>query len=543
MMPPPGRDLPGGSGGPGGSATLPLPPEIEWRTPLALLARNARANPNRLGLVAASAEGGEMRLSFAAFAFAVDKAAVVLAGAGLRRGEHLGILMTNAAAAEYLLIALGAMRLGAVVVPLNTRFALPELVAAVEDMDCAMLAHEAALQGPAAALAEAVPRIAGRILRVGPGGGWAAALAEARPAGYPFPEIDENDLADILLTSGTTGRAKGVMLSHANAVAVGIAVAGGLDLGPQDTYQSPFPLFTSSGFHFNVMAALWAGATLVVEPAVDLPATLARMTRERTTVYCAVPAVFIFMLDAHDPTHHDLSAMRVFDYGGAPMAREVIRRLARTFPHVELRQTYGLTEAGPTGTFLAGRDALRKLGSLGRPMPLCDVRVMRPDLTEAAPGEMAEIVMRGPAIARGYWGRPDATAEAFHDGWLWTGDLGQMDDEGYLYYLDRGKDVIIRGGFNITSMEVENAIFEHPAIREVAVIALPHDRLGEDVCAVVVLRDPDLVPAIDDLRAFAAARIADYKVPRHWHFVAELPRNPTGKVLKTALRQMLRGGA
>ncbi len=524
------------------AASHPLPDGIEWRTPLALLARNAALYPNKLALVAQSAMGGETRLGYAALAFAVDRAADALRTAGLGPGDKLAILLTNSAAGEYLPIAFGAMRLGAVVVPLNTRFAVPELLAAVEDMDCEFLVHEVAFDATVAKLTEGSARFTGRTIRVGPGGDWADRYEAGLPARGGFPEIGENDLADILLTSGTTGRSKGVMLTHANAVATGCAVAGGVDLGPRDTYQSPFPLFTSSGFHFTLMAAWWAGATMIVEPGVDIEATLARMTRERTTVYVAVPAVYIFMLDVYDPAQHDLSSMRVFDYGGAPMAREVIRRLAQTFPHVELRQTYGLTEAGPSGTFLAGEDALRKLGSLGTSMPLCDVRVMRPDLTETAVGEMGEIVMRGPTVSRGYYKRPEATAETFHDGWLWTGDLGQRDEDGYLYYLDRSKDVIIRGGFNIASMEVENAIFENPKVKEVAVVAVPHDKLGEDLCAFVVAQD-GAAPTPDELATFTAERIADYKVPRRWVFVTELPRNPTGKVLKNVLREKARQDA
>lgn len=524
------------------SPSPPLPGDIEWRTPLQLLARNARLYPNKLALVASSADGAEVRLSYAALAFSVDKAADALRAAGLGPSDHLAILMTNAAAAEYVSIAFGAMRLGAVVVPLNARFAAPELRAAVEDMDCTFLVHESSFDGAVAKFTEGSDRFAGRRIRVGGDGDWAARYAAGRPARGGFPKVDEDDLADILLTSGTTGRSKGVMLTHGNAVATGVAIAGSLDLGPQDTYQSPFPLFTSSGFHFNLMAAWWAGATMVIEPVVDLEATLRRMTRERTTVYCAVPAVYIFMLDAYDPARHDLSAMRIFDYGGAPMAREVIRRLAEIFPHVELRQTYGLTEAGPTGTFLPGRDAIRKLGSIGTSMPLCDVRVMRPDLSEAAPGEPGEIVMRGPAVSRGYYKRPDATAQTFHSGWLWTGDLGQTDADGYLYYMDRAKDVIIRGGFNIASMEVENAIFEHPQVKEVAVVAIPHAKLGEDLCAFIVPQ-PGPEPAPRELMDFVTERIADYKVPRRWIFVTELPRNPTGKVLKAVLREWARQDA
>lgn len=520
----------------------PLPDTVEWRTPFDLLARNVALYPNKLALVAYSSEGKEERLSYAALTHAIDRAADGLRSYGLRRGDHVAILMTNRAAAEYVMIAWGAMRLGAVVVPLNARFAVPELLAAIEDMDCRYLVHETGFDETVAALTDRTDRIEGRCIRVGKDGDWAKIYEAGQALGGGFPDLSSEDLADILLTSGTTGRSKGVMLTHGNAVATGAAIAGGLDLGPQDTYQSPFPLFTSSGFHFNLMAAWWAGATMVIETEVDLEATLARMTRERTTVYCAVPAVYIFMLDAFDSARHDLSSMRVFDYGGAPMAQDVIRRLAKIFPHVELRQTYGLTEAGPSGTFLAGCDALRKLGSLGTPMPMCDVRVMRPDGTETDPDEMGEVVMRGPAVSQGYYKRPDANAETFRDGWLWTGDLARRDADGYLFYMDRKKDVIIRGGYNITSMEVEDAIFEHPSVEEVAVVSVPHEKLGEDICAFVVLRKAKPTTK-EELMEFLSARIADYKIPRRWVFVPELPRNPTGKILKNELRERARNHA
>lgn len=526
------------------SPTCPLPAEVTERTVFALLHRNAALYPNKLALIADSITGVQARLSYAALSWQIDKAADGLRRAGVRQGDHVAILLNNTAAAEYVLAAFGAMRLGAVVVPLNGRFAVPELVAAVEDMDCSVLIH-------GAEFADRVLQVLGKtsdalrlVIQAGDGGvdghrRWEGVLAQGIPATGGFPDPGEDDLADILLTSGTTGRSKGVLLTHGNAVATGIAIASSLDLGPQDTYQSPFPLFTSSGFHFNLMAAWWAGATMVIEPGVDIEETLRRMTRERSTVYCAVPAVYIFLLDSYTEGEHDLSAMRIFDYGGAPMAREVIRRLAEVFPHVELRQTYGLTESGPSGTFLPGADSLRKLGSIGKAMALCEVSVVRPDASPVEPGEMGEIVMRGPAVCQGYYKRPDATAELLHDGWLWTGDLGTIDEDGYLFYLDRNKDVIIRGGFNVASMEVENAIFEHPGVMEVSVVAKPHDKLGEDICAFVVPQRGTEIGA-DDLIAFCKLRIADYKVPRHWEFVEELPRNPTGKIQKNVLRDMAR---
>lgn len=522
-------------------ATRPLPGDIQCRTPLQLLARNARLYPNKLAIVAESCTGVQARLTYSALAWHVDKAADALRNAGLSRGQHIGILLTNNSAIEWLCIAFGAMRLGAVVVPLNTRFADRELISAIQDMDCVALAYgeEFAPRVPTFLPAlDAAPQL---LISVGNGAtgdsNWQTLMDAGEANRGGFPEIGERELADLLLTSGTTGRSKGVMLSHGNAVATGAAVAGALSLGPDDIYQSPFPLFTSSGFHFNIMATWWAGATLIVEPRVEAEETLSRMTRERTTVYCAVPAVYLFMLERYSPAVHDLSSMRVFDYGGAPMAREVIRKLADTFPHVELRQTYGLTEAGPSGTFLAGCDSIRKLGSIGTSMPLCETTVRKTDLSEVSPGEAGEIVMRGPTIMKGYYKSPEETAKAMRDGWLWTGDLATLDEDGFIFYLDRSKDVIIRGGFNVSSMEVENAIFEHPNVKEAAVVSIPHDKLGEDLFAFVVARE-GVVLGPEELTAFCKGRIADYKVPRRWSFVKELPRNPTGKVLKNKLREV-----
>lgn len=527
------------------NATQSLPADIECRTPLQLLARNAQLFPNKLAVVAECSTGTQARLTYSALSWQVDRAADALRGAGIGRGDHLGILLNNNSALEYLSLALGAMRLGAVVIPLNARFADRELIAAINDMDCVALAYGTEFIGRISAFARRLANPLRLAILVGSGTAdnarnWATVLEAGKADRGGFPEINENDLADILLTSGTTGRSKGVMLTHGNAVATGVAVAGSLSLGPNDIYQSPFPLFTSSGFHFNIMATLWAGATLVIEPGVDVDSILARMTRERTTVYCAVPAVYIFMLERYDADQHDLSSMRVFDYGGAPMAREVIRKLADTFPHVELRQTYGLTEAGPTGTFLPGSEAIRKLGSIGTAMPLCTTTVRKSDLSEVGPGEPGEIVMRGPTVMRGYYKQPAETAKVMHDGWLWTGDVATLDDDGYIFYLDRNKDVIIRGGFNISSMEVENAIFEHPSVKEAAVVSIPHDKLGEDLCAYIVAREGmSLDP--EELAVFCRERIADYKVPRRWNFVDALPRNPTGKVLKNTLREQARG--
>jgi acyl-CoA synthetase (AMP-forming)/AMP-acid ligase II len=522
------------------SAVQPLPKSFRERTIFDLIDRGARDYPNRLAVVAESALESQVRLTYAQLTWSIDKAADALRSAGVREGDHVGILLSNEAACEFVRIAFGAMRLGAVVVPLNTRYVATEQLYSVTQMDCRVLVYESVF-------GETVRQIAPELLNVkafievganvdNDALSWSALYASGRAEERGFPEIGEDDLADILLTSGTTGLPKGVMLTHSNAVATGVAIAGALGLRATDVYQSAFPLFTSSGFHFNLMSVLTAGATIVIEPRFDVAEMLERITQERSTVYLGVPAAYIFMMEVYDQSQHDASSIRLFDYGGAPMAKDVIRQLSSLFPSVELRQTYGLTESGPTGTYLTGDLSLTKLGSIGREMPLCKVRCVTPDLSSVAVGEIGEIVMCGPAIMRGYYKNAEATAASIHDGWLWSGDLGTVDEDGFLYYVDRNKDIIIRGGFNISSMEVENVLFEYPHLQEVAVVAVPHAKLGEDVCAFVVPRK-NMQLDIKALQEFCSERLADYKVPRQIVLIDELPRNPTGKIQKNVLRE------
>lgn len=520
-----------------------LPSWVEERTILGLLERGRREHPNRVALIAASVEGGTVSYTYARLHDAVCRAAVSLEAAGVGRGDHVGILLSNGCAAEYVPIAFGVMRLGGVAVPLNTRYAAKEQAYSVDAMDCRLLIYEAAFRS---VVDEIRPRLdkVGTYIQIGgepsaPIRDWHVLDRAAVARSGSFPGICEDDVADILLTSGTTGYPKGVMLTHANAVATGIAVSGALGLRETDVYQSAFPLFTSSGFHFNLLSVFSVGATIIVEPEFDVERMLETIARERTTVYLGVPAAYIFMLEAYDDDRHDLSSVRLFDYGGAPMAKEVIRQLFTRFPWVELRQTYGLTEAGPTGTYLPGDLAIDKLGSVGKAMPLCEVQCLQSDLRVVSVGEVGEIVIRGPTVMAGYYKNPEATESSHHDGWLWTGDLGTVDEDGFLYYVDRNKDIIIRGGLNISSMEVENALFEHPDIQEVAVVATPHRELGEDVFVFAVMKAGATV-TVEDLRSFCSERLADYKIPRKFQFIDELPRNPTGKIQKNVLRNRVR---
>lgn len=518
------------------AATLPLPPDVAERTVSALVSNQARRSPNRLALVAQSPLAGEARLTWAQVAHAMKRVAGNLVRAGVRPGEHVGILLSNAAGREAALSLLGLGRLGAVGVLLSPRMAAPELADAVRRTGCCALiaASESAASVASLDAAGALPPLLFGVGDIGvPARAWEDLLA---PCPSPPEWAGEDTVFDIILTSGTTGQPKAVMLSHGNAVAAGLATARGLGFREADVMQTALPVTSSGGFHVCVLGILAAGGTAVVSPPFDAEGEFARISRERASVYVAVPSMYAFLLDRHDPKRHDTSSLRLMDFGAAPMAAETIKRLRRAFPAVELRQNYGMTESGPVGTYLSGRDMGRKLGSIGKP-EMCEARIVGEDGSDVPPDEAGELWLRGPGVMVGYHGDEAATEGATAGGWLRTGDVVSRDADGFLWHRDRKKDVIKRGGYSIASMEVENALLRHPDVLEAAVIGVPHPKLGEDVFAFVVPRTGAPRPDAASVGEVCRGVIADYKVPRRIAVVEGLPRNPAGKILKTALRQ------
>ncbi|WP_372088358.1 AMP-binding protein (plasmid) [Tistrella mobilis] len=485
--------------------------------------------------------------SFAAMAAEAERLARALVAAGVGPGDGIGVLAGNTAVTEAHLVQYAAALAGGVLVPLNPRHG-------DEDLD-----HTIALGRLRLAFAEPglMPRLAAAIMRAGGVarcidlGAGLAALTAAGAAGTPLPEVAPEAIADLIFTSGTTGRPKAVEHSHRSAVATGAIFGTALGLTPDDRHHHAVPFFTSSGVHFNPLAALWAGAAMIVEPAFDAARILARIATRRSTVLLSVPSGFLYLLDAlarAGGDAPDLSSIRLWNYGGAAMPQEAVLALARRFPEVDQRQNYGMTETGPTGTMLLPDEVTAKPGSVGRPMPLCRVRITDADGRELPAGEAGEIEILSPANMTGYRDAPEATAETLRDGWVRTGDWGRIDADGHLHHLDRLKDVIVRGGLKIAARRVEDVLHRIPGVFEAAVIALPHPRLGEDVAAVVVRTAPDTTEDIETdedfiarLQAAAAAVLADYEIPRRVFLTDALPRNPLGKVLKTELRRQLAG--
>jgi acyl-CoA synthetase (AMP-forming)/AMP-acid ligase II len=300
--------------------------------------------------------------------------------------------------------------------------------------------------------------------------------------------------------------------------------------------QNAFPFFTATGVSSVMMPWLYYGFTVILEDSFDVIQTLETIQRERSMIYFAAPSMLIFILDHPRVKEFDTSSIQQVIYGGSAMPEEVIRRLLDTWPGVKLCNAYGLTEGGTGGTCLDASDAIRKMGSIGLPFPSDqEVRIVDDQDKDVGMGQVGEIVIRGPNIMKEYYKDPEATRGTLKNDWLHTGDLGYYDEDGYFYYTDRKKDMIVRGGFNVYSVEVENVLYEHDAVKQCAVVAKPHPKLGEDVLAFVVLVEGKRVSA-EELIEFCSNKLADFKRPREIRFAESLPINAMGKVDKKAIR-------
>lgn len=503
----------------------------------ALMAAQAVRHGASLALSAMSEGRARRRLSYAALHEASLTAAVRLRQAGLGAGDRLGIHLTNDWALECFVAALGALTLGAVVVPLNTRSAAPELAHALGLTTPRLILCDAqgrARLGEACDLARADAGFRGcDILDPVP------LTAPAEPSGDAvFADPGADALGCLLFTSGTTARAKAVMHSHRTMIATGRCSGGALGLRRGDVYQGAFPFFTSSALNLAGMSCWVAGAGLVIEGQIDTEARLDLIRSEGTSFYHGVPSILNFMSRSHETARHDLGGLRVIANGGATMPAELTARIARLWPWVTQVQIYGMTESGPAGTVLPAARRGDKAGSVGRAMAGMTVAILDDAGHPLPPGTAGEIALTGAPVALGYYRNPEATAAAFDGRRVRTGDVGQLDADGFLWFGDRKKDLINRGGLKIASIAVEDVLYRHPDVLEAAVVAVPHPDLGEDVVAVVAARPgaagEEMAAA---LRALCRAALADYAVPRHILFRDSLPRNPMGKILKAALRE------
>jgi acyl-CoA synthetase (AMP-forming)/AMP-acid ligase II len=475
------------------------------------------------GRVALSVVGGPS-LTFGEWDKLASALARGLAAAGVDRGDRVALLFANADAADFWVGYVAAHRAGAAAVPVNARYAPREIAHVLRD------------SGAKVVLSAGDHLERTRQLHGLPPMTIAAVADLIDDNDSPFEvTVGGDDLADLFYTSGTTGLPKGVVSTHGSSSTHGMAVVetGGVLL-------SAIPLATFTGVQGALLTPLRLGTTSVTFPRFDAHDFVREAVARRASWLLLVPAQILLLLESGALEGVDLSGVDAVMFGGAPTPPTAVARLAELFPRAMILNGYGLTEGGGSVCVLPPGEAARRPGSVGKPMAGVSVQVVGGDGGATVPGEVGEITLRVPFGQRRYW--HDDPEGTFRDGWVRTGDLGRVDDDGFLYVVGRTKDVIIRGGFNITPVEVENAIYEHPAVAEVAVVGVAHTVLGQDVCAVIRARRGATAPALDELREFLAERIADYKQPRRL-IVLEmpLPRTAAGKVDKAALSASLPG--
>jgi long-chain acyl-CoA synthetase len=450
---------------------------------------------------------------------------------GVAPGDRVAILMSADHILDWIVTYSAVHKLGAVAVPLNDRLSPPEVQGILEHAEVSAVVAGGTYGDAVGPLIGSLPSLV-LVATVGaPGMEGALDLEEVLDeddSAIQAP-LDGEDLADIMYTSGTTGRPKGVAVRH-NQVA---RVPNQLPEWQGTGWLTASPVFTFAGLGF-IHNPMKAGMTVLHLPTFDAGRWLDIVARERPPCAFVVPAMAQLII--HHPAFEsaDLSSLRLLVLGSAPLAPETLRRLQAKLPGAAVLNSYGMTEGGHATFTMDPEGARTRPGAVGRPTPPVEVRIMDDDGRPCAVGAVGEVHTKNPEGHREYYKDPEATARLWEGGWLHTGDLGYLDADGYLFIVGRKKEMIVRGGMNIYADDVEAALHAHPEVIEAAVVGVPHEVLGEDVVAYVVVR-PDSGTTTEDLTAFAGTRLADYKVPRRVHLVAELPRNAGGKVVKARL--------
>jgi long-chain acyl-CoA synthetase len=480
----------------------------------------------------------ELTFSYAQVDEISGRIASSLLGLGLERGDKVAVQLPNLP--QFLFTYFGILKAGLTMVPLNPLLRAPEVAYHLTDSEAKVLVTFEMFAEEAFKGVQQVDGVTTYVVNL-PGN-------DQRPEGTKhYDELyfaddtrdiaatDADDTAVLLYTRGTTGKPKGAELTHFNLF-MNCTVAGELfGFQDDDIGVAVLPLFHVFGLSSVLNTSVRYGGTIVLVPRFELEPVVEAVEKHRCTIFSGVPTMYFGLLQM-DTTGRDLSSLRVGVSGGAAIPGEVIKAFEEKFPGCVILEGYGLSESSSTTTFNINAQE-RKVLSIGKPIWGVEVKVVDDDDKELPRGEehVGEIVIRGHNIMKGYYNKPEATAEAFRNGWFHTGDLAYMDDDGYLFIVDRKKDLVIRGGYNVYPREVEEVLFGHPAIAEAAVIGKPDEKLGEEVVAIIALKPgADVTP--DDVIAYCKERLAAYKYPREVRIVDELPKGPTGKILKKELR-------
>jgi long-chain acyl-CoA synthetase len=464
----------------------------------------------------------DIEVSYAQLDEATARVAGIVADRGAAPGDRVAVMLPNVP--YFPVVYYGILRAGAAVVPMNVLLKGREVAFYVGDPEAKLLFAwhdfaDAAREGAADAGAELIVVKPGEFEQL---------VAGAQPE-RELVDREGDDTAVLLYTSGTTGTPKGAELTHDNLLSNTRVAASLGPLTADDVVLGALPFFHVFGQTCGLNATMSAGGLLTLVPRFDATKALEVIQRDRVTIFQGVPTMFGAILHHERRDDYDTGSLRLCMSGGSAMPVEVMRGFERALD-CKVLEGYGLSETSPVASF-NHRDRERKPGSIGTPVEGVEMKVVDDDGNEVPQGEPGEIVIRGPNVMKGYWKRPDATAEAIRGGWFHTGDVATVDEDGYFFIVDRKKDMIIRGGYNVYPREIEEVLYEHPAVQEAAVVGVPDERMGEEVTAAVVLKQGEHVDA-DDLRDYVRDRVAGYKYPRRIWFVDELPKGPTGKILK-----------
>jgi long-chain acyl-CoA synthetase len=450
------------------------------------------------------------------------RVASLLKAKGVGPGDRVGLVLPNVP--PFPVLFYGALAVGAVVVPMNPLLKGREVKYYLEDSGASIVF---AWKDMAEEAGKGAEQVGIECVSVGPD------LAELLAGHEPDDEVverDDDDTVVLLYTSGTTGQPKGAELTHHNMASNAATSAETLiELTEQDVVMGCLPLFHVFGLTCGLNASVLKGACLTLIPRFDAAKALEVVGRDEVTVFEGVPTMYAGMLHAETAGSADMSSLRTCISGGSAMPVEVMKNFEDQFDCIVL-EGYGLSETSPVASFnKPGQE--RKPGSIGTEVRGVEMKLLSDEGEDVPQGEVGEIVIKGENVMKGYWGREEATTEAVQDGWFHSGDLAKVDEDGYFFIVDRKKDLIIRGGYNVYPREVEEALYEHEAVAEVAVVGIPHDDLGEEVGAAVALK-PGASATESELQEFAKERLAAYKYPRKVWVVEELPKGPTGKVLR-----------
>ncbi len=492
---------------------------------------NAKRHPDKMCITCE-----DRTYSYKEFNEEVNLLANGLVSLGLHKGDKVGLFMKNS---DFFAIALYAIwKAGLTVVPINFRLTAVEANYIFEQSDCVAVFCDGELE-------ETVTKATNQLNHVKHIVVHASATYEnhlswndviSQDAGEPSIHVSSTDDAEILYTSGTTGKPKGALFDHQRILHVNMAFVMLKRLNADDKFLHIAPLFHSAQLNLFLTSAIMLGASSVIHRDFHPVTTLQAIEESGITIFFGVPAMYNAMLQVPNGDKYDLSTIRACGYGAAPMAPALVEQSMKLFGTDQFYNLCGLTEAGPGGVFLSPEDHKTKLGAGGTAMFFTNIRVVNDQMEDVKPGETGEFVIKGETVMKEYYRKPEETQKTFSDGWLLTGDLATIDDEGYITIVDRKKDMIISGGENVYSVEVEQVLNSHPQIMEAATIGVPDEKWGEMVAAIIVAKGQEQLDE-EEVHRYCREHLAGYKVPKKFFYADVLPRNASGKILKYQLRE------